>query len=91
MRTVPLSEAKDKLSGLVETVVREHEIISITRHGHPSAVLMSQDDLDSLHDTLFWLSQPGIRDDVAEARESAATGETISIDDVRSRFAVPDQ
>ena len=47
---------------------REHEILRITRHGHSAAVLMAEDDLESLHETIFWLSQPGIREDVADAR-----------------------
>lgn len=67
MKTVGLSEAKDRLSALVDEVDREHEIARITRHGRGAAVLMSEDDLESLHETLFWLSQPGVRDDIAEA------------------------
>ena len=67
MRTLPLSEAKDKLSGLVEEAESTHEIITITRHGRPAAVLMAADDLESLHETLYWLSKPGIRDTIAEA------------------------
>ena len=67
MKSVPLSEAKDKLSALVEETETTHEIVSITRHGRPAAVLLAADDLDSLHETLFWLSQPQIREDLAEA------------------------
>lgn len=88
MQTVPLSEAKDKLSGLVEQVEREHETIEITRHGHPAAVLMSKDALDSLYETLFWLSQPGVREDVAEARRQLDAGETQSAADVRARYGL---
>jgi PHD/YefM family antitoxin component YafN of YafNO toxin-antitoxin module len=33
-------------------------------------VLISQDNLDSLHETVFWLSQPGLREDLAEARRA---------------------
>jgi antitoxin YefM len=91
MRTVPLSEAKDKLSGLIDTVEREHEIIQITRHGHSAAVLISQDDLDSLHETLFWLSQKGIREDVAEAFEAVENGGTLNAAEVRARFGLPNQ
>lgn len=91
MRTVPLSEAKDKLSGLVDDVEREHDIIQITRHGRGAAVLISKDDLDSLHETLFWLSQPGLRDDIAEAREAAKAGDTVSAAEARARFGLPDQ
>ncbi|GAA1916117.1 type II toxin-antitoxin system antitoxin RelF [Microbacterium aoyamense] len=88
MQTVPLSEAKDKLSGLVEQVEREHEVIEITRHGHAAAVLMSKDALDSLHETLFWLSQPGVRDDVADAKRELEAGETLSAADVRERYGL---
>ncbi len=89
MKTVALSEAKDKLSALVDDVDREHEIIRITRHGHGAAVLMNEDDLESLHETLFWLSQPGIREDLAEARQAAAEGRTVGAEDVRAMFGLP--
>ena len=91
MKTVSLSEAKDKLSGYIDEVESEHEIIRITRHGHAAAVLISEDDLDSLHETLFWLSQPGIREDLAEGRRSVADGSTQSADEVRARFGLPPQ
>jgi antitoxin YefM len=89
VKSVALSEAKDKLSALVDEAEREHEIIRITRHGRGSAVLMSEDDLESLHETLFWLSQPGIREDLAEARAAAANGQTIGAADVRTRYGSP--
>lgn len=94
MKSVALSEAKDRLSALVDEADREHEIIRITRHGRGAAILMSEDDLESLRETLFcetlfWLSQPGIREDVAEARRGAAVGETVSADDVRRQFGLP--
>ncbi|NVM96550.1 type II toxin-antitoxin system Phd/YefM family antitoxin [Arthrobacter wenxiniae] len=36
MRSMALSEAKDKLSALVEEAGSTHEIIQITQHGHPA-------------------------------------------------------
>lgn len=89
MKTVALSEAKDKLSALVDEADREHEIIRITRHGRGAAVLMSEDDLESLRETLFWLSQPGIREDVADALDAVETGRTISGEELRERFGLP--
>lgn len=88
MQTVPLSEAKDKLSGLVDQVEREHEAIEITRHGHAAAVLMSKDALDSLYETLFWLSQPGVRDEIVDAQRQFDAGETLSAADVRARYGL---
>lgn len=89
MKTVALSEAKDKLSSLVDVAEREHEIIRITRHGHSAAVLMSEDDLESLHETVFWLSQPRVRDDISEARQAARDGRTVHASGVRGRFGLP--
>lgn len=89
MKTVPLSEAKDKLSGLVEDVDSTHEIVTITRHGRAAAVLMSADDLESLHETLYWLSRSGIREDIAEARSAREDGDTASSDQLREQLGLP--
>ena len=91
MRNVSLSEAKDKLSGLVEEAESTHEIITITKHGRPAAVLMAAEDLESLHETLYWLSQPGIRDAVAEADAAIAAGDTVGSDDLRRRLGQLDR
>lgn len=91
MKTVPLGEAKDKLSGLVEEAETTHEIITITRHGRAAAVLMSADDLESLHETLYWLSKPGIRESIAEAEREYADGQTTSGPDLRAEFGLPPQ
>lgn len=90
MKTVSLSDAKDKLSGYVEEVEREHEIIRITRHGHGAALLVSQDDWDSLQESLFWLSQPGVREDVTEARQALRDGQTMDAAAVRARYGLPE-
>jgi antitoxin YefM len=89
MKTLPLSEAKDKLSGLVDEAESTHEIVTITKHGRPVAVLMAADDLESLHESLYWLSRPGTLEDVAEAQREYASGETLSGDEPRSRLGLP--
>ncbi|GAB3537021.1 type II toxin-antitoxin system Phd/YefM family antitoxin [Arthrobacter tecti] len=89
MKTVPLSEAKDKLSALVEEADKTHEIIQITRHGHPAAVLMSADDLESLQETIHWLSQLGIREDLEQSKRDIQEGNTVSGDDIRREFRLP--
>ena len=86
MTTIPLSEAKDKLSALVEAAEKTHEIVTITRHGREVAVLMAEEDLDSLHETLFWLSQSGVSRDIEAARGEAERGETVSGDELRAEF-----
>lgn len=89
MRSIPLGEAKDKLSALVDDAEVTHDIITITKHGRPAAVLMSADDLESLQETVFWLSQPGIRDTVTAAERDHAEGLTVSGDALRDEFGLP--
>ena len=89
VKTVALSEAKDRLSALVEEADTTHEIVQITRHGRPAAVLMSADDLESLQETIYWLSQPGIREDIASARRDLETGRTSSGEELRADFGLP--
>jgi prevent-host-death family protein len=52
MKTLSLSEAKMKLSGLVETVKTTDEEVLITKNGSPAAVLISPDEFESLKETI---------------------------------------
>lgn len=88
MQSIPLSEAKDHLSRLVDQVEREHETIEITRHGRSAAVLVSKDALESLYETLFWLSQSETHEDVDAARRQSAAGELRSAAETMSRYGV---
>lgn len=89
MKDVALSDAKNRLSALVDEAEHEHEIIRLTRHGRAAAVLMSEDDLESLRETVFWLSQPDVRDDVAQAERDLSEGSAVSADEVRARYGLP--
>lgn len=52
MITLSLSEAKMKLSGLVEAVRSTDEEVVITKNGTPAAVLVSPDEFESWTETL---------------------------------------
>jgi prevent-host-death family protein len=51
MKTLSLSEAKAKLSGLVEDVERRDGEVMITRNGRPAAVLVSPEEYESWSET----------------------------------------
>jgi len=52
MKTLSVSEAKMKLSGLIETINATDEEIMITRNGRPAAVLVSAEEFESLKETI---------------------------------------
>ncbi|MBA3505654.1 MAG: type II toxin-antitoxin system Phd/YefM family antitoxin [Betaproteobacteria bacterium] len=52
MKTLPLSEAKSQLSGLVEQVRTLEEQVLITRNGRPAAVLVSAEEFERWKETI---------------------------------------
>ena len=63
MKTLSLSEAKMKLSGLIDALNTTEEEIIITKNGRPAAVLVSPEEYDSWKETL------AIRSDLALMKE----------------------
>jgi len=52
MKALSVSEAKMKLSGLIDTVNATDEEIVITKNGRPAAVLVSPEELENLKETV---------------------------------------
>ena len=52
MKVLSVSEAKMKLSGLIDAVNTTDEEIVITKNGRPAAVLVSPEEFESLKETL---------------------------------------
>lgn len=86
MTTVPLGEARNSLSEYVADVERTHERITITRHGHPAAVLLSADDLAAIEETLDILGTPGALDAIREGRTDAAAGRFANNEEIQDRY-----
>lgn len=87
MTTVPLGEAKDRLSEYIAGVERTHDRVMITRHGRPAAVLVSPDDLAALEETVDILTTPGAREAIAEGLANLAAGRVADNEALRARFA----
>lgn len=71
---VPFSEAKAHLSDLADRVERTHDRIVVTRHGRPSFVLVSPDDLESLEETLDILRDDELVASIKKSQREAAKG-----------------
>ncbi|HOE17617.1 MAG TPA: type II toxin-antitoxin system Phd/YefM family antitoxin [Syntrophorhabdaceae bacterium] len=52
MKTLSVSEAKMKLSALVDMINATDEEVLITKNGSPAAVLVSPDEFESLKETI---------------------------------------
>lgn len=86
MSEFSLADVRNRLSELVAEVEKTHARVTVTKHGHPAAVLVSPDDLASLEETLDILSTPGALDDIREAELEIARGETYDEATIRAEL-----
>lgn len=84
--TLPLAQIKAHLSEIVDRIEREHERVILTRNGRPAAVLLSPDDLAALEDTLDLLSNPAALEEIRQARDEVARGETVTAEELRAKY-----
>lgn len=87
MNEMPLADARNRLSELVSDVASTHARVTITKHGHPAAVLISLEDLESLEETLDILSTPGTLEGIRDAEREIARGETFDEATIRADLA----
>ena len=64
---MPLADVKNRLSEVVDRLQREHGRVVITKHGHPAAVVISVEDLESLEETLDVMDSEALLGDIREA------------------------
>lgn len=89
MQILPISKLKDRLNEYVDAVTLTKDQVTITKNGSPAAVLIGFEEWESLQETLYWLSQPGVRDAIAEADDDIAAGRTYGETEIRAELGVP--
>jgi prevent-host-death family protein len=66
-----LTEARDRLSEIVDQVATSSDVFTITKHGRPLAVVLGYDEYESLIETLNVLGDSDTMDAIREAHEEA--------------------
>lgn len=64
MKTLSLSEAKMKLSWLIEAVSSTDQEILITKNGSPAAVLISPNEFESMKETIAVRSDSSLMSEI---------------------------
>ena len=81
MTTVTATHARRDFFTLVKGAAQGHKIFRI-RHRKGSAVLMSEEDYESLMESLELLSIPGFRASMKRSVAQMKRGQTLSLDEV---------
>ena len=65
MATLTATEARSKLYKLIDDATESHKPITITGK-RSNAVLLSEEDWNSIQETLYLLSTPGMRESIRD-------------------------
>ncbi len=76
----PLTEARNRLSEIVDDVTSTGSEFVITRHGRPAAVVIGYEEYESLLETLNILSDADTMDALSEAEADLAAGDLTALD-----------
>jgi prevent-host-death family protein len=82
-RTVPFTEARAKLSELLDELDERHEHVVITRSGRPVAVLVPADEQEVLEETLEILQDESLLEGLRESERDVKAGRLKTLDEVR--------
>ena len=77
-----LADAKAHLSDVVNRVSTQHERVTVTVHGRPSAILLAPEDLERLEETIAVLADTDLVIQLAQAEADVAAGRVESADEL---------
>ena len=83
MTTLPLSDAKARLSEIADEVARTHERVHVTKNGRDYVVLLAAEDLDSIEATLELLADPEAQRRLRESEADVEQGDVLDETAVR--------
>ena len=78
--TAPLTEARSRLSEIVDEVESTGAEFVITKHGRPAAVIVGHEEYESLIETLNILADSDTVAAIAEAEADLAAGDLVPLD-----------
>lgn len=69
LKTISATSARANFFGLIDETAVNHQPVRITTKRN-NAILVSEEDWDALHETMYLLSIPGMRESLLEAKNA---------------------
>ena len=87
-RIVPFTEARARLTELLDDVEARHEHVVITRLGRPAAILVSTEEWEALEETLEILQDEETLTALRDSEKDVKAGRLFSLDEVRRELGL---
>ena len=88
IKTIPLTELRPALPDVMDRIKRYFERYIITRHGHPEAVMLAQEDYESLMETLEVLADQELLKGIKKSQQEFAAGKGIRWEDAKKQLGL---
>lgn len=80
MQSITYTSLRKTLSSVLDEVEKHNITYHITRKNHCNIVIMTEEDYNSLHETLYLLSNPINAKKIKQSIKQAQTGQFKTID-----------
>jgi antitoxin YefM len=87
-RIIPFTDARARLTELLDDVEARHEHVVITRKGRPAAVIVSPEEWDAIEETLDALQDDETLADLRESATDVKADRLFSLEDVRRELGL---
>ena len=87
-KIVPFTEARARLTELLDDVEARHEHVVITRNGRPAAVVISPEEWEALEETVEVLQDDELLAALRESEEDVKAGRLFSLDEVKRELGL---
>lgn len=87
-KMVPFTEARARLTELLDDVNERHEHVVITRNGRPAGVVLSSEEYEALAETLEVFEDEAALEALRESEADVSAGRVYSLDEVRRELGL---
>lgn len=75
MKTMSYTESRARYAEVLDSVVNDREEVVVTRAGHPSVVIVSLEDFESMRETAYLMRSPTNARRLLDAMERLEDGD----------------
>ena len=75
MKTMSYTESRARYAEVLDSVVNDREEVVVTRAGHPSVVIISLEDFESMRETAYLMRSPTNARRLLDAMERLEDGD----------------
>jgi antitoxin YefM len=87
-KIVPFTEARARLTELLDDVEMRHEHVVITRKGRPAAVVVSPEEWEAIQETVEVLQDEELLAALRESEEDVEAGRVFSLEEVKRELGL---